>query len=76
MKIQKLLDPRRSQRDKQAPDFYGVRVNVASCEVKEPNTLKEALASPDKAKWITAMEKEINSLKDNDVWDLVELPKD
>ena len=56
--------PRRSQRAKQAPDFYGVRVNVTSCEVKEPNTLKEALASPDNQKWITAMEKEINSLKD------------
>ena len=52
MKIQKLLqnlfqDGHREINKLQI--FTGVRVNVASCEVKEPNTLKEALASPDKA---------------------------
>ena len=36
----------------------------------------EALASPDKAKCMNAMEKEMESLHANDVWDLVELPKD
>ena len=34
----------------------------------------EAVRSPDKVKWIQAMQKEMESLYDNDVWDLVELP--
>ena len=39
-------------------------------------SIKEALASPDKAKWMTAMDRELESLGINDVWDLVELPED
>ena len=39
----------------------------------EPKTVKEALASPDKAKWMTAMEKEMESLRTHDDRDLVEL---
>jgi len=38
--------------------------------------VEEALASTDKEKWSDAMEKEMESLHGNDVWDLVELPKD
>ena len=38
--------------------------------------MTEALASPDKAKWIDAMEMEMESLHKNEVWDLVKLPKD
>jgi len=40
--------------------------------------LKEALESPNKVKWSDAIEKEMESLCVNDVWDLVELhvPKD
>lgn len=34
---------RRSQRVKRAPDFYGVRVNVANSQLKEPTTLEKAL---------------------------------
>ena len=34
------------------------------------------MASTDKAKWVNAMEKEMESLHTNEVWDLVELPKD
>ena len=41
-----------------------------------PLTLKEALASPDKAKWLKVMEKEMESFHTNDVWDLVELAND
>ena len=41
-----------------------------------PRTAKEVLTSPQKAKWMEAMEKEMASLQTNEVWDLVELPKD
>ena len=37
-------------------------------------SVKEALTSEDDAKWRKAMQKEIESLHSNDVWDLVELP--
>ena len=36
--------------------------------------MKEALASSDREKWSTAMESEMKSLRENDVWDLEELP--
>ena len=39
-------------------------------------TVKETLASPYKAKWMTAMDRELESLRTNDVWDLVDLQKD
>ena len=35
---------------------------------------KEALTGEDDVKWRNAMQKEIESLHSNDVWDLVELP--
>ena len=38
--------------------------------------MKEALDSPQKAEWEEAMAKEMHSLQDNDVWELVEPPKD
>ena len=43
---------------------------------EEPATFKDALASPDKVKWRDAMQKEIQSLDENHVLDLVESPKD
>ena len=44
--------------------------------LEEPTTVKEALASQRKAKWEEAMKTEMCSLQDNNVWELVELPKD
>ena len=38
--------------------------------------MTEALNGPDKIKWTNAIEKEMNLLSKNDVWELVELPKD
>ena len=38
--------------------------------------MKQALSGPSKPKWQKAMENEIESFHCNDVWELVELPKD
>ena len=54
---------RRSQRVRRAPDFYGARVNVANSQLMELTSLKEALASPEREKWSTAMENEMKSLR-------------
>ena len=66
----------RPERDRRPPDYYGEWAVVTSTGSDEPKTVKEALARPDKAKWMTAMEREMESLRTHDVWDLVELPRD
>ena len=42
----------------------------------EPRTFEEGCMCPERDKWMKAMEREMASLKANDVYDLVELPKD
>ena len=64
---------RRSTRERRPPDYYGEWVNVAV--ENDPTTRKEALAGEDKEKWKTAMEKEMQSMQRNEVWDLVKLPQ-
>uniref|UniRef100_A0A1X7VXK3 Reverse transcriptase Ty1/copia-type domain-containing protein n=1 Tax=Amphimedon queenslandica TaxID=400682 RepID=A0A1X7VXK3_AMPQE len=44
-------------------------------QANEPSTINEALSSSEADKWKEAMEREMESLKANDVYDLVELPK-
>ena len=64
---------RASTRETRKPDYYGVRVNTAQLQ-KEPQTVKEALDGSEKEHWEAAMQKEMDSIYSNDVWDLVELP--
>lgn len=44
----------RSERERQPPNYYGARVTIANDKLKEPSNVEEALASPDKTKWIKA----------------------
>src|ERR1044072_582813 len=41
----------------------------------DPSTFREALNSPEKDRWMGAMQEEMESLKKNETWDLVPLPK-
>ena len=41
----------------------------------EPVTYKQAMTSPDSAKWQEAMRSEMDSMSENQVWDLVNLPE-
>lgn len=61
----------RPRRDRRSPNRYGEWVTTAT----EPVTVKEARSGVNKAKWELAMEKEMESLKSNEVWDLVKLPE-
>ncbi|GJS54124.1 retrotransposon protein, putative, ty1-copia subclass [Tanacetum coccineum] len=68
---------RRSARIPQAPDRYGYYVDVEEYELgdlDEPPNYKAALADPESDKWLEAMNTEMQSMKDNQVWILVELP--
>ncbi|GKE46279.1 hypothetical protein Tco_1477537, partial [Tanacetum coccineum] len=40
----------------------------------EPANYKAALSDPEFDKWLNAMNMEMQSMKDNEVWDLVDLP--
>ena len=46
---------------------------VAPHNLDEPNNFEQAMESPNKEKWISAMEYEMASMKSNHVWDLVDL---
>ena len=63
-----ITEPRRSER---------IRAKQAhsTSEVFEPKTYKQALNCPEKDKWILAMEEELRSIRDNDTWSTVDLPK-
>ena len=63
-------------RQRKAPDYYGEWVTVANNDIGEPSSVKQALNCAEYKHWETAMQNEMNSLDKNNVWDLVELPKD
>ena len=72
---------RRSTRERRSaiPDDYVVflqehEVDIGMME-DDPINLRQAMESSNSQKWIDAMNEEIKSMKDNDVWDLVPLPK-
>ncbi|GKD53345.1 putative retrotransposon ty1-copia subclass protein, partial [Tanacetum coccineum] len=43
-------------------------------DLGEPANYKSALKDPKSKKWLAAMNVEMQSIKDNDVWEFVELP--
>ena len=67
---------RRSTRNRQEPDRYIHNLTLLSTEQQDPSSVYEAKSSPDKDKWMKAMEKELESLQSNEVWRLVEPPSD
>ncbi|GJU18172.1 retrotransposon protein, putative, ty1-copia subclass [Tanacetum coccineum] len=70
---------RRSARIPRAPEQYGFYVNVEEHELGyhgEPPNYQAALSNPKSKKWLEAMNTEMQSMKDNQVWILVDLPPD
>jgi len=65
---------RRSMRDRQKPDRYGHALTTVSDEQKDPVSVAEVRASPDRLQWEKAMESDFISLHLNGVWELVEPP--
>ena len=68
------MNEERPQRERRPPDRYGEWVYVAD-NTCDPKSVDEAVSSNNKEKWMEAMKNEIDSLKGNDVWDLVKLPE-
>ena len=69
---------RRSTRVRNPPIRFENFVGYASCYMavcEEPITLAEAMEREDASDWRKAIEEEMQSLKENNTWELTELPK-
>ncbi|RVW86797.1 Retrovirus-related Pol polyprotein from transposon TNT 1-94 [Vitis vinifera] len=71
---------RRSQREKRhvISNDYEVYLNECDYDVSlesDATSYDQAINSENSTLWLYAMEEELKSMKDNEVWDLVELPK-
>nr|GEX74496.1 glutamate receptor 2.8-like [Tanacetum cinerariifolium] len=67
----------RSTRAQHAPDRMCLYIDDEEHELgdlNEPDNYKAALLDPESDKWLDAMNVELQSMKDNEVWDLVNLP--
>ncbi|GJW86087.1 retrotransposon protein, putative, ty1-copia subclass [Tanacetum coccineum] len=72
-----IIPIRRSTRTRQSTDHMCLYINAEEYElgdVGEPANYKATLLYLDSHKWLNAMNMEMQSMKDNEVWDLVDLP--
>ncbi|GJR43157.1 retrotransposon protein, putative, ty1-copia subclass [Tanacetum coccineum] len=70
---------RRSTRTRHPTDRLCLYVDAEEHELGdlgEPANYKAALLDPESDKWLNAMNVEMQSMKDNEVWELVDLPPD
>ncbi|GKB13303.1 retrotransposon protein, putative, ty1-copia subclass, partial [Tanacetum coccineum] len=68
---------RRSTRTRHAPYHMCLYIDAGEHELGDlgqPTNYKAALLDPESDKWLNAMNVKIQSMKDNEVWDLVDLP--
>lgn len=70
------IEPRYNLRSRKLVDYTNTCINVLAEIDGDPTTVKEALARPDRALWQKAMDDELQSLKENQTWTLVDLPRD
>ncbi|KAJ9542446.1 hypothetical protein OSB04_028952 [Centaurea solstitialis] len=69
-------DLRRSSRVRQEPDRYlGFLVSQDSGDLNEPTSYREAVSGSESEQWQEAMKTEMQSMYDNQVWELTDLPQ-
>ena len=79
--IENVPDVRRPQKNIKKPSrfndnfVYSGCIYVNYCSADSPVSYKEAIESDESSFWQDAMNKEMNSLKKNKTWVLVEKPK-
>ncbi|GJZ52410.1 retrotransposon protein, putative, ty1-copia subclass [Tanacetum coccineum] len=72
-----IIPIRRSTRTRHPTDRMCLYIDAEEHELgdlDEPANYKAALLDPESDKWLNTMNVEIQSMKDNEVWDLVEFP--
>ncbi|KAK9679767.1 hypothetical protein QE152_g39742 [Popillia japonica] len=72
MKILNRMELMMMPKPKQMNDYI---LFLAENYLSEPQTVQEALESPDNEKWIRARKAEHDSLLENNTWELVDLPE-
>ena len=65
---------RRSLRERRRPDFFMGLHQILVVDTEDPLTYEEALQRDDSKAWLDPMQSEIQSMYDNKVWTLVDLP--
>ena len=70
---------RRGNRVRRAPERYGFHVSASSAAATvvipdEPTTYRQATSGDDANLWQAAMDDEIQSLKENGIWEEVDPP--
>ncbi|KAJ9567714.1 hypothetical protein OSB04_003680 [Centaurea solstitialis] len=69
-------DLRRSSRVRQEPDRYlGFLVSQDSGDLNEPTSYGEAVSGSESEQWQEAMKAEMQSMYDNQVWELTDMPQ-
>ena len=53
-----------------------IKFSLLAAINKDPSSYKEAMVSPNSLEWKEAIEEELNSMKENDVWLLADRPVD
>ena len=67
--------PRRSERVQRPTEFYQFTLDYVNyTDAGKPRSYDEAIAAPDADTWLQAMRSELNSIHQNQTWELVELP--
>ena len=66
---------RRSTRSRKKPDFYLGLHEILVMDIEDPTTFQEAMNRDDSKSWYEAMKSEMQSMYDNQVWILVDLPQ-
>jgi Reverse transcriptase (RNA-dependent DNA polymerase) len=66
---------RTSSRSSHPPERWLGLHQGSTVETKDPMTYTEAMTRPDSAEWLGVMQSEIQSMYNNQVWNLVDLPE-
>ncbi|CAL1681979.1 unnamed protein product [Lasius platythorax] len=74
--IQQKLQDRSKLKRSSRFDHYVMMTTEFISEIKNPETYEEALSSANNVHWKQAMDIEMASLKENQTWTLITLPKD
>lgn len=67
-----ITNRQQSKRVRKRPAFY--ECHNALVTDSEPKTFEEAMSRPDSCKWKEAIQKELQTLKENNTWNICELP--
>ena len=62
--------------DDESPKLFALLADLDPSEPYEPHTFREAMSGGTAKQWESSMQDEVNSLKENNTWDIINHPKD